>query len=104
MATPEDRNDLGEDRAPGAVARNEGMGERLECTPVGNDQERTPDGMMHDLTQEEVEDMVERLRADVVRLERERAHDRQEAANQEEKLELDNATIMSSLVRRLESD
>ncbi|KAL6138664.1 hypothetical protein ACLB2K_063943 [Fragaria x ananassa] len=59
---------------------------------------------MHDLTHEEVEDMVERLRADVARLERERAHDRLEATTREKKLERDNTIIMSVLVRRLESD
>ncbi|KAL6134859.1 hypothetical protein ACLB2K_067087 [Fragaria x ananassa] len=103
-ATPKDRNSLGEDRTRGAVARNEGTGERLECIPIGNDRESTPDGTMHDLMQEEVEDIVERLRVDVARLERERVHDCLEATTQEEKLERDNATIMSVLARRLESD
>ncbi|KAL6219805.1 hypothetical protein ACLB2K_007564 [Fragaria x ananassa] len=101
MAVMEDQRGLGKDRMSRTIARNERSGERLECTRIGNDRERTTDGTMHDRTQEEVEDMVKRLRADVVRLERERAHDSLEAATQEKKLERDNATIISALVSRL---
>ncbi|KAL6219521.1 hypothetical protein ACLB2K_007280 [Fragaria x ananassa] len=100
----EDQSGLREERTPRTTARNEGSGERLECTPIGNDRERTPDGTMHDLTQEKVEDIVERMREDVACLEREMAYDRLEAATREKNLERDNATIMSALARRLESD
>ncbi|KAL6178529.1 hypothetical protein ACLB2K_050047 [Fragaria x ananassa] len=99
-----DQSDLVRDRTPGTIALKEGSSERLECAVVGNDRERTPDGVMRDLTHEEMEDMVERLRADVARMERERTRDRLEAATREKKLERDNATIMDALARRLESD
>ncbi|KAL6211532.1 hypothetical protein ACLB2K_016756 [Fragaria x ananassa] len=59
---------------------------------------------MHDLTKEEVKDMDERVRADVAHLEREKTKDHLEATTQEKRLERDNATIMSALARRLESN
>ncbi|KAL6211628.1 hypothetical protein ACLB2K_016851 [Fragaria x ananassa] len=102
-STLEDQRGLGEERTLRTAARSEVSGERHECTPVGNDRARTPDETMHDLTQEEVEDMVERLRANVARLERESTRDCLEASTREKKLERDNATIVSSLERRLES-
>ncbi|KAL6178713.1 hypothetical protein ACLB2K_050231 [Fragaria x ananassa] len=94
---PGDHNDLNGDRAPRTIARSEGSGERLECMLTGNDRERTPDKTMCNLTQEEMEDMVERLRTDVARIEREGTRDRLEAATQDKKLERDNVTIMGAL-------
>ncbi|KAL6219506.1 hypothetical protein ACLB2K_007265 [Fragaria x ananassa] len=87
---------LSGDRTPGSNTRTGGMDERQECAPITNDQQRTPDRTMRNLTQEEMEDMVERLRADVVHMEREIMWDRLDAATQEKKLERDNATIMGA--------
>ncbi|KAL6141495.1 hypothetical protein ACLB2K_059783 [Fragaria x ananassa] len=99
-----DHSGLSGGRTPGSITRTGGMDKRLGCAPVTNDPQRTPDGTMSDLTQEEMEDMVERLRADMERIERERTRDRLDAAAREKKQERDNATIMGALSRRLERD
>ncbi|KAL6185347.1 hypothetical protein ACLB2K_041481 [Fragaria x ananassa] len=99
-----ERSGLSGDQTPGSITRPGGTNESQECTPSTNDPQATPDGTIRDLTHEEMEDMVERLRADVARMERERMRDRLNAATREKKLEADNATIMSVLSRRLESD
>ena len=79
-----DRSGLSGDKTSG------GTDESQECAPSTNDPQATPDGTMRDLMQEEMEDMVERSRADVARMEREKMRDRLDAAAREKKLETDN--------------
>ncbi|KAL6219274.1 hypothetical protein ACLB2K_012479 [Fragaria x ananassa] len=99
-STLEDQRGPDEEKTLRTAARSEVSGERHDCTTVGNDRERTLDGTMHDLTQEEVEDMVERLRANMARLERERTQDRLEAATRERFDHLDSPEIVKAITGR----
>ena len=92
------------DLTPGSSDRPGRTGDSEECPPDTIVPRALTDGTMSGLTQEEMEDIVERLRADIARMEREGQRDRLDAAAREKKLEADNAAIISALARRLESD
>lgn len=48
--------------------------------------------------------MIEGMRADSARLERERARDNEEAMARERRLERDNASLMTTLARRIDQN
>lgn len=92
------------ERTPKTTARNSKVTNDQQNETGDGRLERTPDGTVNDLNPEEVADMIEGMRADSARLERERARDHEEAMARERRLERHNATLMNTLARRIDQN